>query len=94
MKEFAADDDVIHVTIDRSSLQQLTKLSDHDIKQDENVKLVTSKKEGQQFADYLQGQKSVSSGKGFPSSPKNTHSTHFKLAEGAKETMSFNPDLY
>ena len=47
MREFAADNDVIHVTIDRSSLQQLTKLSDHDIKQDENVKLVTSKKEGQ-----------------------------------------------
>ena len=71
MREFAADNDVIHVTIDRSSLQQLTKLSDHDIKQDENVKLVTSRKEGQQFSDYL-GQGQQKSSKGFPSSPKNT----------------------
>ena len=32
VKEFAADNDVIHVTIDKQSLQQLTKLSDNDIK--------------------------------------------------------------
>lgn len=67
MKEFAADNDVIHVTIDRSSLQQLTKLSDSDIKQDENVKLVTSKKEGQQYADHLAGTNNIESGQGFAS---------------------------
>ena len=55
------------------------------------MKLVTSKKEGQQFAEYLHGQKSASSGKVFPpsSSPKHTHSSNFKIPDGTRET--FNP---
>ena len=43
MREFAKDNDVIHVTIDRQSLAQLTKLSERDIKREENVKLVTNR---------------------------------------------------
>ena len=43
MREFARDNDVIHVTIDKQSLAQLTKLSERDIKRDENVKLVTKR---------------------------------------------------
>ena len=42
MREFAKDSDVIHVTIDRKSLAQLTKLSERDIKRDESVKLVNN----------------------------------------------------
>ena len=34
---------MIHVTIDRQSLAQLTNLSEKDIKRDENVKLVTNR---------------------------------------------------
>ena len=68
-------------------------MSDHDIKQDENVKLVTSKKDGQQYADHLNGSKSILSGQGFqPSSdPKHTHSTRFRLGQDTVET--FNPDV-
>ena len=45
MKQFAQDNDVIHVTIDKQSLAQLTNLSEKDIKRDENVKLVTNRNE-------------------------------------------------
>ena len=45
MRQFAKDNDVIHVTIDRQSLAQLTNLSERDIKRDENVKLVTNRDE-------------------------------------------------
>lgn len=45
MRQFAKDNDVIHVTIDRQSLAQLTNLSEKDIKRDENVKLVTNRSE-------------------------------------------------
>ena len=45
MRQFAKDNDVIHVTIDRQSLAQLTNLSERDIRRDENVKLVTNKDE-------------------------------------------------
>ena len=45
MRQFAKDNDVIHVTIDRQSLAQLTNLSEKDIKRDENVKLVTNRNE-------------------------------------------------
>lgn len=47
MRQFAKDNDVIHVTIDRQSLQQLTKLSEIDIKKDENIQLVNNKRESQ-----------------------------------------------
>ena len=43
MRQFAKDNDVIHVTIDRQSLAQLTNLSERDIRRDENVKLVTNR---------------------------------------------------
>ena len=36
---------MIHVTIDRQSLAQLTNLSEKDIRRDENVKLVTNRDE-------------------------------------------------
>ena len=45
MRQFAKDNDVIHVTIDRQSLAQLTNLSEKDIRRDENVKLVTNRDE-------------------------------------------------
>jgi len=45
MRQFAKDNDVIHVTIDRQSLAQLTNLSEKEIRRDENVKLVTNKDE-------------------------------------------------
>ena len=47
MKQFSKDNDVIHVTIDRISLAQLTKLSERDIRRDRNVKLVTNRNENQ-----------------------------------------------
>ena len=97
VREFAAENDVIHVTIDKQSLQQLTKLSDNDIKQDQNVKLVTSRKE-QQFQETIDnGVNNVSTGKGFhPNTqhlPQETGSSHFRIMDGNTESKRFNPDL-
>ena len=40
LRDLVNDQDVIHVTIDRQSLQQLTRLTEKDISQDDNVKFV------------------------------------------------------
>ena len=42
MRQFAKDNDVIHVTINRQSLAQLINLTEKDIRRDENVMLVAS----------------------------------------------------
>ena len=94
MREFAADNDVIHVTIDKQSLLQLTKLSDNDIKQDQNVKLVTSRKD--QFSESLgNGMYNASTRKGFANQPNalDTGSSHFRIVDGTVESKKFNPDL-
>lgn len=56
-------EEVIHVTIDRSSLRQLSKITNHEIKHDENVRLITSSPER---TDKIELTSSIGSKKGAP----------------------------
>ena len=85
MREFAKDNDVIHVTIDRQSLAQLTKLSERDIKRDENVKLVTNRNSTDSKGHTRSGSKGESPG-------QLEENANIKTMYGTFNKDSNNPD--